>query len=70
MVHPHGASLSNLVFSDRGVTVIELTNGRHYNRCFDSLCHVAGHSYVPIGVDDGSYPTTARLRTAIVESIR
>jgi len=50
--------------------VIELTNGHHYNRCFEWLCHVAGHSYVPIGADDGTYPTTARLRDAIEESIR
>ena len=70
VVAPHGAGLSNLVFSEPGVQVIELTNGRHYNRCFEWLCHVAGHSYVPIGADDGTYPTTARLRDAIVESIR
>ena len=69
VVAPHGAGLSNLVFSEPGVQVIELTNGRHYNRCFEWLCHVARHSYLPIGADNGIYPTTARLRDAIVESI-
>ena len=70
VVAPHGAGLSNLVFSEPGVQVVELTNGRHYNRCFEWLCHVAGHTYVPIGADDGTYPTTAQLSDAIMESIR
>jgi len=62
---PHGAGLSNLVFSEPGVQVIELTNGRHYNRCFEWLCHVAGHSYVPIGADDGTYAQHSQLTAAI-----
>ena len=69
VVAPHGAGLSNLVFSEPGATVVELTNGRHYNRCFEWICHVAGHTYVPVGADDGRYRTTSELTSAIVEAL-
>lgn len=69
VVAPHGAGLSNLVFSQPGTKVVELTNGRHYNRCFEWICHVRGHAYAPIGADDGRYPTTTQLVSAIVQAI-
>ena len=61
VIAPHGAGLSNLVFTPPGATLIELTNGHHYNRCFEWLCHIAGHTYIPIGADDGRYPTADAL---------
>lgn len=69
VVAPHGAGLSNLVFSEPGTRVIELTNGRHYNRCFEWICHVSGHTYVPVGADDGRYETASELTSAILESL-
>jgi len=48
---PHGAGLSNLVFANPGANVIELINGYHYNRCFEWVCHVAGHTYQKIDAD-------------------
>ena len=69
VVAPHGAGLSNLVFSEPGVHVVEITNGRHYNRCFEWLCHVKGHDYIPISGDDGTYPSPRDLSAAITEAI-
>jgi hypothetical protein len=66
IVGPHGAGLANAVFSETGARVIELTNARHYNRCFEWLCHVKEHSYVPISSDDGTYETPDALAKAII----
>jgi len=68
VVAPHGAGLSNLVFSEPGVRAIEITNGRHYNRCFEWLCHVQGHKYVPLSGDDGTYSSPQQLAAAVVEA--
>ena len=51
VVGPHGAGLANLVFTNPKALVIELINGYHYNRCFEWICHMAGHSYKKIDVD-------------------
>ena len=48
---PHGAGLANTVFSAPGTTVVELTIGHMFNRCFEWLAHVAGHDYRPIEAD-------------------
>jgi capsular polysaccharide biosynthesis protein len=69
IVGPHGAGLANAVFSESGARVIELTNAHHYNRCFEWLCHIKEHEYVPISSDDGTYGTATQLAKAIVESI-
>jgi len=69
VVAPHGAGLSNLVFTDRGARVIELTNGYHYNRCFEWLSHLAGHHYLPIGVDDGTYQGAQDVADAIFNEV-
>jgi hypothetical protein len=67
IVGPHGAGLANAVFSETGTQVIELTNARHYNRCFEWLCHAKEHSYVPISSDDGTFPTPNTLAQAIID---
>jgi hypothetical protein len=54
VVGPHGAGLSNLVFTPTGATLIELTNGNQYNRCFEWICHVVGHRYLAIAADPGT----------------
>ncbi len=51
IVAPHGAGLSNLVFTKPGAQLVELTNGYHYNRCFEWVCHVAGHDYRKVDAD-------------------
>jgi hypothetical protein len=58
VVGPHGAGLSNLVFTPTGATVIELTNGYHYNRCFEWITHIAGHKYIKI--DENAHVTPSR----------
>ena len=47
----HGAGLANQVFAPPGATLIELTNGQMFNRCFEWIAHVAGHAYRPIDSD-------------------
>lgn len=64
----HGAGLSNLVFTRPGATLIELTNGDHYNRCFEFICHVAGHEYRAVASDDPSV-TASGLLTEILASL-
>ena len=65
VVGPHGAGLSNLVFSPPGAVLVEITNGHHYNRCYEWLCHVAGHHYVPVSGDDGTFSTPHQLYAAV-----
>jgi capsular polysaccharide biosynthesis protein len=59
VVAPHGAGLANLVFTNPGALVIELTNGYHYNRCFEWICHIAAHSYKKIDADSEAQPLQA-----------
>ena len=64
---PHGAGLANLVFAREGTTVIELTVGYMYNRCFEWISHVAGHQYLPLEAD--SQPAMGdSLGRAVIES--
>jgi hypothetical protein len=69
VVGPHGAGLSNLTFTPPGALLIEITNGHHYNRCFEWLCHIAGHTYVPISGNDGTNSTPQQLRAAIAAAV-
>ncbi|MFZ4497033.1 MAG: glycosyltransferase family 61 protein [Candidatus Nanopelagicales bacterium] len=57
IVGAHGAGLANLVFAGPNTTVIELTVGYMFNRCFEWICIVAGHRYLPIEAD--SFPATS-----------
>jgi capsular polysaccharide biosynthesis protein len=57
VVGPHGAGLSNLVFSAPGTTLIELTSGQIYNRCFEWISHVTEGTYVAI--DSDAYPNSS-----------
>ena len=46
VVAPHGAALSNLIFSKPGTLVIEgVCNPPHVNMCFQRVAHVLGHRY-------------------------
>jgi hypothetical protein len=51
IVAPHGAGLSNLVFTAPGATVVEIINAAVYNRCFEWICHVSGHAYRTVDSD-------------------
>ncbi len=65
---PHGAGLSNLVFSRPGINVVELTAGYHYNRCFEWISHVAGHTYSKIDADSQTTPLRVdQLASMILE---
>ena len=66
IVGPHGAGLSNLVFTQPGARVVELTNGYHYNRCFEWICHVAGHSYLKIDADSQVEPMSPDHLTKMI----
>jgi hypothetical protein len=70
VVGPHGAGLANLVFTPPGATLVELTNGAQYNRCFEWVCHVGGHGYR--AVDSDAFPDSAdpgRLLARILEQV-
>jgi hypothetical protein len=51
VVGAHGAGLANLVFSDPDTTLLELTSGAMYNRCYEWLCHASGNQYFGFQVD-------------------
>ena len=69
IVGPHGAGLANLVFANPGSTVVELTVGYMFNRCFEWISHVAGHDYFPIEADsDPSMTAVALARKIIAEA--
>ncbi len=63
IIAPHGAGLSNLVFTPAGAGVTEITFGLHYNRCFEWICHVAGHTYTKVDGDAGPSVLDSLLST-------
>lgn len=65
IVAPHGAGLANLVFTPPGATVVEVTFGLHYNRCFEWICHVVGHDYVKVDGDSGEGDPIATVLAAL-----
>ena len=62
----HGAGLANLAFTKPGATLIELTNGHMFNRCFEWIAHVGGHNYRPIELD---YSQESRELTQLAAKI-
>ena len=69
VVGPHGAGLSNLVFSHPGTTLVELTNGQMYNRCFEWIAHVGGHHYVPVEWGADASDTPAQLAGRVLDCV-
>lgn len=51
VVGPHGAGLANLAFSAPGTTLVELTSGAMYNRCYEWLCHAGQYRYASVQID-------------------
>jgi capsular polysaccharide biosynthesis protein len=45
VIGPHGAGLSNLVFSQKNTTVIELFSPSYVHSCYRQLCSGSGHKY-------------------------
>ncbi len=46
IVAPHGAGLSNMIYSDPGTAVIEgVCNPPHVNMCYQWAAHILGHRY-------------------------
>ena len=68
VVGPHGAGLSNLVFTPPGAVLVELTNGFHYNRCFEWISHIAGHRYIKIDANAQVMPMPASELAAQITS--
>jgi capsular polysaccharide biosynthesis protein len=48
VVAPHGAGLTNILFCQPGVTVIELLADKYPASCFYRMAVLCGHKYYPI----------------------
>lgn len=48
VIAPHGAGLTNIVFSPAGTKVIELVQDNYQNPCFKNLADSSGHDYTAI----------------------
>ena len=66
IVGAHGAGLANLVFAGPKTTVIELTVGYMFNRCFEWICIVAGLTYLPVEADSLPDTTAESLARQII----
>ncbi len=54
VVGPHGAGLSNLLFSQPGTVVIEgVCNPPHVNMCYQRTAHILGHRYHGVASQGG-----------------
>ena len=54
IIGPHGAGLSNMIFSKPGIYVIEgVCNPPHVNMCFQHTAHILGHHYHGIPSTEG-----------------
>lgn len=57
VVAPHGAGLTNLVFSPPGTTLVELFAPQYQNPCYYQLCCTAGHRYHALLGEAGAGPS-------------
>jgi capsular polysaccharide biosynthesis protein len=48
VVAPHGAGLTNILFCQLGITVIELLADKYPASCFYRMAVLCGHKYYPI----------------------
>jgi len=48
VVAPHGAGLTNLVFSPPGAFLLELFHPQHKNHCYKNIAQAAGHRYASL----------------------
>ncbi len=55
IVAPHGAGLTNMIFSKKGIKIIEFMPIEHPNICYWHLSEVVGHQYnmIPVNEVDG-----------------
>ena len=71
VVGPHGAGLSNILFSEPGTFVIEgVCNLPHVNLCFQRLAHVLGHRYHGVTSRGGCEGVVDVLATDIEAAVR
>ena len=69
VVAPHGAALSNLVFSKPGVRILELFAAGYVNHCYWTIaCTIPGATYHYL-VADGSH-SEGRPMTGVLTDIR
>lgn len=67
IVAPHGAGISNIVFSQPGTYVIEgICNPPNSNLCYQRLAHVLGHRWHGLG-STGGCPSVVTISPARVE---
>jgi hypothetical protein len=68
VVGPHGAGLTNMVFSRPGTIVVEgVCNAPHFNPCFQRLGLVLGHRWHGI-MSTGGWPSVVTVSPADIES--
>ena len=76
VVAPHGAGLSNMLFSHAGLYVIEVlcADGPGPNLCYANMAHTLGHYYhgmaATSGCNDGMYVDTGYLKEATMYYLR
>jgi hypothetical protein len=75
VVAPHGAGLSNIMFSQPGTYVIEgVCNPPHVNFCFQRLTHILGHHWHGVPSRDGCTGvvnvTADSIHTALIQYLR
>jgi hypothetical protein len=64
-VAPHGAALTNLVFSPPGTLLVELFHPQHKNRCFVNLAAACGHRYASLDGHATNHAGERRLEYAV-----
>lgn len=65
VVAPHGAALTNLVFSPPGALLVELFHPQHKNRCYVNLAAACGHRYASLDGQAVPHADAERLEYAV-----